>query len=70
LSAYAEYAHRAHKTAMDALDYQKLVRHKNLGGNCDTCKHSVQKETLQCGVKKFKTVNKFAVCQLFEKDVS
>jgi hypothetical protein len=49
-----------------AYDYAKTKAKMNSGGNCGSCRSSKQCDTLQCTLKRNKTVNKFAVCHLFE----
>ena len=48
-------------------NYAELLKHKNLGGNCGVCGLSnMGPETLHCGLKKSKVVNKLAICPHFK----
>jgi hypothetical protein len=48
-------------------DYEVLKVKKNGGGNCSLCIHSETNGVQTfCSKKRGKTVNKFAICHLFE----
>lgn len=51
------------------LEYDKLKENKNAGGNCEGCKHArnATEHHVECKIKRSKTVNKLAICHLFEK---